>query len=94
MTRIQFLTRFFIFAALCCVFQSTQAYAHSRTYAFNEEYRTLAKGSFEVESATKFKLPDTKQTDANQWEFQQELEYGVTDHWSIEIGRASCRERV
>lgn len=83
MKRIQFISRLFLFATVCSGLHSAQAYAHERTYAFNEEYHTLAKGGFEIESQTRFKLPDTKQTDANQWQFQQELEYGVTDHWTI-----------
>jgi len=57
--------------------------AHERTYAFNEEYRTLPKGSFELESHTRFKMPDARVTDANTWEFQEEFEYGVTDRWTI-----------
>lgn len=83
MKGIVFISRLFIFAAFCGSLPASQAYAHERTYAFNEEYRTLAKGSFEVESHTRFKMPDRKQTDANKWEFQQELEYGVTDRLSI-----------
>lgn len=59
------------------------AFAHERHYVWNAEYRTLPQGTFEVESITTSKVPDFKKTNVNQWEYQGELEYGLTDHITI-----------
>lgn len=63
---------------------SQEAWAHARTYVFSQEYQTLPQGMFEVESHTKVKVPDMgKHSGENSWAFEEELEYGVTDHLNI-----------
>ena len=67
---------------LLCV-GSHEAFAHARHYAFTEEYKTLPQNSFEIESRTSLDVPDHHVTNANTWEYQQEVEYGVTDHLTV-----------
>ncbi len=59
------------------------AWAHERHYVFNQEYKTLPQGGMELESHTRFKMPDTHRSYQNSWTYQQELEYGVTDHLTL-----------
>ena len=66
------------------VFTQTQdLFAHARSYVWTEEYHTLPKGGREVEAWTTFQMPNGNQTNVNTWEYQGELEYGVTDHWTL-----------
>lgn len=64
-------------------FQATRAFAHNRNYAWTEEYKTLPQNTFEIETRTNLKVPDASKSNANTWNYQSELEYGVTDHWTI-----------
>ena len=59
------------------------AFAHLRTYAFNQEYQTIPQGSFEWEQWTTLSVPDGSKTRENEWQYQSELEYGITDHFTI-----------
>lgn len=69
---------------LLTVFTYTQdLYAHARSYVWTEEYHTLPKGGREVEVWTTLEVPDGSQTNVNAWKYQGELEYGVTDHWTL-----------
>lgn len=58
-------------------------FAHARTYVWTETYKTLPQKGFEVESWTSLKVPDGNKTNENSFQYQEELEYGVTDHWTI-----------
>lgn len=58
-------------------------FAHERHYAFNEEYHTLPKGGFEIENWVTFKMPKRHTTNENTFEYQEELEYGVVEHWTL-----------
>ncbi len=60
-----------------------ELFAHARTYVFNQEYKTLPKGVFELEGSTTVEVPNRHTTNENSWEYQGELEYGVTDHLNI-----------
>lgn len=60
-----------------------QAFAHARSYVFNQEYQTLPQGTFELESHTALKVPRDERSNVNTWTFQEELEYGVTDHLNL-----------
>lgn len=60
-----------------------RAFAHARSYVFNQEYQTLPKGTFEIESHTTLKVPRHEHSNVNAWNFQEELEYGVTDHLNL-----------
>jgi hypothetical protein len=62
---------------------SSEALAHERYYAWTEIYNTLPKGEKEFEYWTTLKVPDGSASSANNWEYQGELEYGVTDHLTI-----------
>ena len=64
-------------------FSSGSALAHERHYVFNQEYQTLPKGGMEIESHTEFKVPAWRRSNTNDIVYQGELEYGVTDHWTI-----------
>ena len=59
------------------------SFAHMRRYVWTEVYNTLPRGTFEVESWTTLKVPDGNRTNANTWQYQGELEYGITDHWNV-----------
>ena len=60
------------------------AFAHARHYAFNQEYQTLPKGMFELENHTTVSVPRMgKHSGENFWGYEEELEYGVTDHLNI-----------
>lgn len=64
--------------------RADRAFAHARTYVWNQEYQTLPQGVFELESHTRVKVPDMgKHSGANEWKYEEELEYGVTDHLNI-----------
>ena len=82
-----FLIRFLGWAALLwggmAFLSPREALAHTRHYVFNQEYQTLPQGVFELESHTGFEVPDHHLTNDNEIEYQEELEYGVTDHLSV-----------
>ena len=59
------------------------AFAHARSYVWTEQYKTLPQGSFELENWVTFKMPDGTVKNENTIEYQEELEYGITDHWNI-----------
>jgi len=59
------------------------SYAHTRNYVFTEQYRTIPQGQFEIEQWTKLKVPNRHVTNRHSWQYQTELEYGVTDHWTV-----------
>jgi len=59
------------------------AIAHERQYVWNQEYQTLPQGMFEIESITTTKVPDFKKTNANKWEYKEEVEYGLTDRITL-----------
>lgn len=59
------------------------AWAHERNYVFTEMYRTIPQGQFEIEQFTGLKVPNRHITNENEWKYQTEIEYGITDHWTI-----------
>ncbi len=60
------------------------AFAHARTYVWNQEYKTLPQGQFELESHTTVKAPRMgKHSSANSWKYEEELEYGILDRWTV-----------
>lgn len=62
---------------------SREGFAHVRHYVWSTEYQTLPKNEVELESYVTTKVPDHKHSNANTWEYQEELEYGVTDHLTL-----------
>ena len=71
---------------------SAPAFAHARHYVFNQEYQTLPAGIFELESHTTFEMPHHEVSNENEIEFQEELEYGVTDHLNVSHYETWTRE--
>ncbi len=59
------------------------AFAHLRSYAFTEEYKTIPQGNFEFEDWTTFTSPDGSKPADNSFDYQGELEYGVTDRLTL-----------
>ncbi len=75
---------FVIFLTIAFTFWGAgEASAHTRKYIFTEEYRTIPKGGFEIESFVKSKVPNHRRPNVNTFEFQEELEYGLTDHLTL-----------
>jgi len=62
---------------------SPNAFAHTRQYVWTEEYRTIPKGGFEIENWVTTKVSDFNRSDVNSFQYEVELEYGLTDHWTI-----------
>ncbi len=62
---------------------ATASFAHVRKYVWTQGYETLPKGEFELESFVTLKVPDGDVSREHSWEYQEELEYGVTDHLNI-----------
>ena len=60
-----------------------QAFAHVRTYVWTTEYNTIPKDQFESETWTTFKVPSWTRSRENHIEYQEELEYGITDRWTV-----------
>ena len=58
-------------------------FAHVRHYVGTTEYNTLPQGEFELENWVSFEVPDGNRTNENAIQYQEELEYGITDRWNI-----------
>ncbi len=69
-----------VFAFLCV---TNQAFAHMRKYVWTEIYQTLPQGGRELEYWTTLNVPNGNRTNENTWQYQSELEYGITGHWTI-----------
>lgn len=78
MKKLNFLAAFLIVSLI-----ASNLYAHTRSYVFSEEYRTIPQGMFEIESWVKLKVPNKQKTNIHTWEWQEEFEYGVTDHFTF-----------
>lgn len=88
MDSLTFKTRLFTYRALALatagiIVFSSPAFAHERHYAFNTEYRTIPQGEFEIEQSVTSKVPHWDISNENSFQYQTELEYGVTDKWTI-----------
>ncbi|MBI4970667.1 MAG: hypothetical protein HZC17_02375 [Candidatus Omnitrophica bacterium] len=59
------------------------SFASVRQYVWTQEYRTLPKGTVELESYTTFKVPNSKFTNSNSIEYKGEVEYGLTDRLNL-----------
>ena len=80
---IKILAGFFV-GVISLLGVSREAFAHARTYVWNQEYKTLPKGIFELENHTTVQVPRMgKHSSENSWDYETELEYGLTDHWNI-----------
>lgn len=80
MRRLGLTSGFLLLAVFLC---AKDMFAHARTYVWTEEYKTLPQGNFEFEGWTTLKVPDGSKTNDHIFQYQGELEYGVTDHWTI-----------
>lgn len=59
------------------------AFAHERHYVWSQEYQTIPQGEFEFEGHSTLKVPNGGESNSHTWEYQGELEYGLTDHLTI-----------
>jgi hypothetical protein len=80
----------FILAALAAGLSLIQANADERRFTYTYEPETLPQGAAEFEQwftlrTGRTKEGDVKQGNYNKWEFREELEYGVTDNYSISL---------
>lgn len=57
--------------------------SHERTYAFNQEYRTIPKNQFEIEQHVTSKVPNINKSNSNSFKYETEVEWGITDHWTL-----------
>ena len=60
-----------------------EAFAHARNYVWTTEYLTLPQGEFELENWVTFAVPDGGKTNENAIQYQEELEYGITDRLNV-----------
>ena len=68
---------------------STSADERRFTYVYEPE--TLPQGALEFENWVTLRSQRNKfvgKDNFNRWDLRQELEYGVTDRYTVEIGRA------
>src|SRR4051812_28808057 len=68
----------------------TQAHADERRFTYTYEPETLPQGAMEFEQwftlrTQRTKEGDVKQGNYNKWELREELEYGVTDNYSVSL---------
>ena len=73
-------------AGLCL----TQARADERRFTYTYEPETIPQGALEFEQWVTLRTQRTKggnvkQENFNRWELREELEYGVTDHYSVAL---------
>ncbi len=68
---------------IACMLAPVNGYTHERQYAFTTEYRTIPKNQFEIEQHTTSKVPHKNTSNENSFEYQTEIEWGVTDHWTL-----------
>lgn len=68
---------------LSSVMSPQVVFAHARNYVWTEEYKTIPQGVFEIENWVTFKVPDGGRTNKNTIQYQEELEYGLTDRWTL-----------
>jgi len=72
-----------IFLGILVSLAASPAWAHVRHYVWTTEYQTIPKGEFELENWVTFKVPDTENSRENKIQYQEELEYGITDRWTL-----------
>ena len=76
-----------MFASGLCL---TQAQADDRRFTYTYEPETTLQGALEFEQWITLRTQrttagDVKQENYNQWELREELEYGVTDRYSVSL---------
>src|SRR5436190_23815614 len=83
--KIRFL---FFLAALGITLYALPASATERYFTYTYEPETLPKGGLEYEQWVTLRAGRNQtvgQEDYNRWEFRHELEYGVTDNYSLSL---------
>src|SRR5436305_14641951 len=79
--------RFFL-AALCGLAGTVIAPAMERFFTYTYEPETMPKGALEYEQWISLRAGRNEtvgQDNFNLWEFRHELEYGVTDNYSLSL---------
>ncbi len=77
-------------SVLACGLSMTSAQADERRFTYSYEPETLPEGGLEFEQWVTLRTQRTsggevKQGNYNRWELRQELEYGVTDNYSVSL---------
>jgi hypothetical protein len=78
----------FFLAALCGLAGMVSAFAMERFFTYTYEPETMPKGALEYEQWIGLRAGRNKavgQDNFNLWEFRHELEYGVTDNYSLSL---------
>ena len=84
MERKLFNSKWLLCALIVLYLMSAAAQAHRRSYVWSQEYHTQGKGEVEIGYFMTTKIADLhKFDDRNSWEYQAELEYGLTDHFQV-----------
>ena len=61
------------------------SYADRRSYVWTYEYQTMPKGHAEIEYYLTEEQKNIEKAKPNTWKHWLELEYGINDHWDINI---------
>ena len=75
-------------AAGICLIPSPQATATERLFTYSYEPETMPEGAMEFEQWVTLRTQRTKkigQENFNLWELREELEYGVTDNYTLAL---------
>jgi hypothetical protein len=81
-------TKKLLFGLLASGLCLTDSRADERRFTYTYEPEVLPQGAMEVEQWVTLRAGRTKnvgEEDYSQWEFRQELEYGVTDRYSVSL---------
>lgn len=71
------------FLAAATFVYATSASADNKTYVWTQEYKSLPRNTVELEAYTTLKVPNGKESAENEWQYQGEVEYGITDHLTV-----------
>jgi hypothetical protein len=75
-------------ASLCCALGPLAASATERFFTYTYEPETMPQGALEYEQWVTLRAGRNRavgQEDFNRWEFRHELEYGVTDNYTVSL---------
>jgi Family of unknown function (DUF6662) len=77
-----------LFGLLCCAALASSASATERFFTYSYEPETMPKGAMEYEQWVTLRAGRNKtvgQENYNKWEIREELEYGVTDNYTVSL---------
>src|SRR6266850_1684975 len=77
-----------LLGALCCALACMPVSGNERYFTYTYEPETMPQGAFEAEQWVTLRAGRNQavgQEDFNRWEFRHELEYGVTDNYTVSL---------